>query len=79
MSKLIKLPNGPYIEASKITKIGEPWEVNRHIYQWAYSVAYLEENEIRHHTVLCNGTFVKCEESAKNSIDRFVSYVNENR
>lgn len=79
MSKLIQLPDGPYIEASKITKIGQPWEDDRHINSWAYTISYLDGDTIQFHVAACNKTFVKNEESAQNAIKRFVSYVNENR
>lgn len=80
MSKLIQLPDGPYIEASKITKIGQPWEdLRNHITSWVYTIGYLEGDTIQFHVALCNKTFVKTEEAAKEAVKRFVSYVNENR
>lgn len=78
MSKLIQLPNGPYIEASKIIKIGQPWEDNPHINSWACTISYLDGDTIQFHVAFCNKTVVKNEESAKESVKRFVSYVNEN-
>ena len=79
MSKLIQLTDGPYIEASKITKIGQPWEDGRYVDSWAYTISYLDEDNIQFHVVYCNKTFVKTEEAAKEAVKRFVSYVNENR
>ena len=74
MSKLIKLPNGPYIDASSIIRISEPVEDHG---SWCYTVWYGEPRS--NHTVWMNATFVKSQDKAEDHLQRFVDGVNSHR
>lgn len=77
MSKLIKLPDGPYIKADKIVSIGEVWKED-HIDTWHYSICYYNiNNDETFHVVNLNKTFVTTEDKAREKQKQFVDRLNE--
>ena len=75
MSKLVKLPNGPYIKADSIEKVGEVWDS---MGKWNYSISYRnQEGALSFHTVELNPDFIKEKADALCKQDLFVNKVNE--
>jgi hypothetical protein len=73
-SKLIRLPNGPYIRTENIVSIGEPWDIHG---EWFYSICYVRaDGEKDYYKVTLSPTFVKTEERAQDFIDSFVLRLN---
>lgn len=73
MSKLIKLPDGPYVEAASITMISEP--VYNGVDHWVY-IVYHGNNS---HVVDMNATFVKSQKDANEHLQRMVDQINKHR
>lgn len=72
-SKLIKLPDGPYIRVETIVSVGEPWDIRD---EWFYTISYLNDGVRDYHKVTLSPTFIKTKERAQVSVDSFAERLN---